>query len=247
MKNILLLHAWIYLSLSLLTPMWMSLTLWRFDVQGWLDQYDKASMIRHIFSSLQGYPGKWACSLPKGRDISVSYLLAHMDRTFGNVCNCDTMIQCLYEICQKDGETVEEYMLQIHEVVVVICCAYPDRIADQSKSLTWDRFYHSLLLNFHDTRSFTMANLPKREQENMSFDTLYMLAKKSEAMQSSHSHKAGSGSMDAYRDRYQQRYPAPVGRVATLEEELFLPDPEVGVAEAPDAELPLQEHEVLRR
>ena len=82
--------------------------LWRFDVQGWLDQYNEASMIPHIFSSLQGYPGKWVCSLPEGRDISMLDLLLHMDCMFGNVCNCDTMIWCLYEIHQKEGETVEE-------------------------------------------------------------------------------------------------------------------------------------------
>ena len=63
----------------------MTYTLWRFDVQRWLDQYDEASMILHIFLSLQGYPGKWTCSLPEGRDISISDLLAHMDCTFGNI------------------------------------------------------------------------------------------------------------------------------------------------------------------
>ena len=167
-------------------------TLWRFDMEGWLDQYDEASMIPHIFSSLQGYPGKWACLLPEGRDISVSDLLACMDHMFGNVCNCNTMIWCLYEICQKEGETVEEYMLQIHKAVAVICHAYPDRIADQGKNLTRDRFYHSLLASLWDALS-------------------------------SHSHKAGLGFADTYRDWY-QRYPAPMGRVATLEyEELFPP------------------------
>ena len=85
-------------------------TLWRFNVQGWLDQYDEASMITHIFSSLQGYPSKWAPS-PKGRDISMSNLLAPMDHTLGNVHDCDTMTRCLYEIHQKENETVEEYML----------------------------------------------------------------------------------------------------------------------------------------
>ena len=112
----------------------VSYTRWRFDVQCWLDQYDEASMIPHIFSSLQGYPGKWACSLPEGRDISVSDLLAHMDNTFGNVHNCDTMIRCLYEICQKETETLEEFMLQIHEAMVVICHIYPDQIADQVRT-----------------------------------------------------------------------------------------------------------------
>ena len=37
---------------------------WRFNVQGWLDQYDETNMRPHIFGSLQGYPGKWAHSLP---------------------------------------------------------------------------------------------------------------------------------------------------------------------------------------
>ena len=164
-------------------------TLWRFNVQGLLDQYDKASMIPHIFLSMQGYPGKWVRSLPEGRDISVSDLLAYMDHTFGNVHDCDTMIWCLYEICQKDGKTMEEYMLQIHEAVVVIRHAYPDRIADQGKNLTWDRFYHGLLPSLCDALSLTMADLPEREQENTSFDTLYMLAKKLEARQSSCFHK----------------------------------------------------------
>ena len=44
--------------------------IWRFDVQGWLDQYDEASMHPHIFGSLQGYPGIWARSLPGGMNIS---------------------------------------------------------------------------------------------------------------------------------------------------------------------------------
>ena len=32
-------------------------TLWRFDVQGWLDQYQEESMMPHIYASLWGYPG----------------------------------------------------------------------------------------------------------------------------------------------------------------------------------------------
>ena len=48
--------------------------IWCFDVQGWLDQYDEASMHPHIFGSLQGYPGKWAHSLPGGMNISLDEL-----------------------------------------------------------------------------------------------------------------------------------------------------------------------------
>ena len=59
-------------------------TLWRFDVDTFLEQYDEASMHPHIFASLCGYPGKWACTLDEGKDISVQDLLMHMEKTFGN-------------------------------------------------------------------------------------------------------------------------------------------------------------------
>ena len=76
-----------------------------------------------------------------------------------------------------------------------------------------------------------MADLPEREQVHTSFDMLYMLAKKMEVQQPSHSHRSGSGSSDTYRDKY-QRYPAPMGQIAMFEEEeLLLPDPE-----SPDSE-----------
>ena len=60
--------------------------IWCFNVQGRLDQYDEVSMCPHIFGSLQGYPGKWAHSLPGGMNISLNDLLRHMDCTFRNVC-----------------------------------------------------------------------------------------------------------------------------------------------------------------
>ena len=41
-------------------------TLWRFDVDTFLEQYDEASMCPHIFASLHGYPGKWARTLNEG-------------------------------------------------------------------------------------------------------------------------------------------------------------------------------------
>ena len=66
--------------------------IWRFDVQGWLDQYDEMSMRPHIFGSLQGYPGKWARSLPGGMNISLKDLLRCMDRTFGNMRDYNSMI-----------------------------------------------------------------------------------------------------------------------------------------------------------
>ena len=60
-------------------------TICTFYMEGWLDQYDKASMMHHIYHSLQGYPGKWVCSLEEGQNISACELLRQMDTTFGSV------------------------------------------------------------------------------------------------------------------------------------------------------------------
>ena len=165
---------------------------------------------------------QWVYSLEDGGNLTIPKLLACMDWAFGDVNDYDTMIRSLYKIRQKDNESVEEYMLHIHEAVAVSRCAYPDQISDQGKNLMQDLFYHGLTPSLHNALGFTMAELPKREQLNMSFDTLYMLAKKMEVCQTSWSHRGGSSPSDAYRDKY-RRYPTPVGWVATFEdEELFL-------------------------
>ena len=95
-------------------------TLWRFDVDAFLKQCDEASMCPHIFASLWRYPGKWAHMLDEGKDISVLDLLMHMEKTFSNKHDYDAMIRTLCEVQQQEDETVEEYMLRIHDVVVVI-------------------------------------------------------------------------------------------------------------------------------
>ena len=96
----------------------------------------------HIFASLCGYPGKWACTLDEGIDISVQDLLMHMEKTFGNKHDYNAMIKTLYKVQQKEDEMVEEYMLCIHEAAAVICHAYPECLPDRGRDLKKDRFYH---------------------------------------------------------------------------------------------------------
>ena len=60
-------------------------TLWCFDVDAFLEQYDEASMHPHIFASLHRYPGKWAHTLDEGKDISMQDLLMHMEKMLTNV------------------------------------------------------------------------------------------------------------------------------------------------------------------
>ena len=77
-----------------------------------------------------GTPSKWACTLDEGKDILVQDLLMHMEKTFGNKCNYSAMIRTLYEVQQKEDETLEEYMLCIHDTIVVIDHTYLERLPD---------------------------------------------------------------------------------------------------------------------
>ena len=140
-----------------------------------------------------------------------------MERTFGNKWDYDAMIRALYEVQQRDDETVEEYMLHIHEAVAIIHRAYPDHLADRGRDLKKDCFYQGLCPYLHDTLSFVMAELPEREQARPTFDTLYMLAKKLEVGQPVHAHWY-TPSSEVYRDKH-RCYVVPTGRVAALEEE----------------------------
>ena len=199
--------------------------IWRFDVQGWLDQYDEASMHPHIFGSLQGYPGKWARSLPGGMNISLNDLLRCMDHTFGNVHDYDSMIHALYEIRQKENDMVEEYMLRVHEAVAVVKHAYPDQVPNEGEGLRSDRFYYGLTPSLRDMLSFAMADLPEREQADTSFDTLYHLAKKLEGQHHPrHLTKVGSSTHNPHKGY--KKYPTPAGHVATVEPDLLPPDPD---------------------
>ena len=202
-------------------------TLWWCDVDAFLEQYDEASMHPHIFASLHGYPDKWAHTLDEGKDISVQDLLMHIEKTFGNQHDYDAMIRTLYEVQQKEDETVEEYMLHIHDAVAVICSTYPECLPDWGRDLKKDRFYYGLCPYLHDALSFAMAELPKREQARPTFDTLYTLAKKLEAGQPVHTCRYAPSS-DAYREKH-RCYPVPAGRVAALEEEgVAMTDPVSG-------------------
>ena len=196
-------------------------TLWQFDVDTFLEQYDEASMHPHISASLRGYPRKWVCTLDEGKDISVQDLLMHMEKTFSNKRDYDAMIRTLYEVQQKEDETVGEYMLYIHDTVAMIRHTYPECLPDRGRDLKKDHFYHGLCLYLHDALSFAMAELPERDQAHPTFDTLYTLAKKLEAGQLVCTCQY-TPSSDLYREKH-RCYPVPAGRVAALEEEGLAP------------------------
>ena len=151
----------------------------------------------------------------------------HMEKTYGNKHDYDAMIRTLYEVQQKEDETVEEYMLRIHNAVVVIRHAYPECPPDRGRDLKKDCFYHRLHPYLHDALSFAMVELPEREQAHPMFDTLYTLAKKLEAGQLAHTCRY-TPSSDVYREKH-RCYPVPMGRMAALEEEgLVSTDPVSG-------------------
>ena len=108
----------------------------------------------HIFASLRGYSGEWAHTLDEGKDISMQDLLMHMEKTFGNKCDYDAKISILYKVQQKEDEMVEEYMLHIHDMITMICHAYPECLPDHGRDLKKDHFYHGLHPYLHDAFRF---------------------------------------------------------------------------------------------
>ena len=189
----------------------------------------------HIYASLRGYPGCWVHSLEGGEYLTLTELLQHMDRVFGEVSEADTMIRSMYKICQTEKETMEESMLHIHEAVVVIRHVYLERLTNQDKNFLCDHFYNGLLPSLHEALGFAVADLPEREQTRTMFDTLYTLTRKMEACQSNHNSRGAAS--DGYRNRYQQ-HPTPVNRVATVGKggNFLPPNPEKQEPELPGDE-----------
>ena len=146
-----------------------------------------------------------------------------MDCTFRNVRDYDSMIRLLYEIHQKESESVEEYMLRVHKVVAVVRHSYPNQVPNEGESLRQDHFYYGLLPSLRDVLSFVMADVPERDQADTSFDTLYNLSKKLEAHQQPCSTmKGGASTQEPYKGY--RKYLTPRGCAATIEAELFPPN-----------------------
>ena len=68
-------------------------------------------------------------------------------------------------------------MLWVYETVAIMRHAYPDQVPNEGEGLRHNCFYYGLLPSLRDVLSFAMADLPEREQADMSFDTLYHLTK----------------------------------------------------------------------
>ena len=80
-------------------------------------------------------------------------------------------------------------------------------------------------LALRDALSFAMADLPEREQVDTSFDTLYHLAKKLKVRHHPCSATKG-GPLTHDPHKGYKKYSTPVGCVATVEADLFPPDPD---------------------
>ena len=52
---------------------------------------------------------------------------------------------------------VEEYMLYIHDAVMVIHHTYPEHLPDRGRDLKKDQLYHGLHPYLHDALSFVMT------------------------------------------------------------------------------------------
>ena len=116
-------------------------------------------------------------------------------------------------------------MLRVHEAVAVVKHAYPDQVPNEGEGLSQDHFYYRLIPSLRDVLSYAMADLPEREQADTTFDTIYHLAKKLEAChQPRNTTKGGTSNYDPHKGY--KKYSTPGGCTATVEADLFPPDPE---------------------
>ena len=116
-------------------------------------------------------------------------------------------------------------MLRVHEAVAVVKRAYPDHVPNEGEGLRRDNCYYGLTPHLRDVLSSAMADLLEREQSDTSFDTLYHLAKKLEVQHHLRSvTKGGSSTHDPHKGY--KKFPTPVGCMATVETDLFPPDPD---------------------
>ena len=123
-------------------------------------------------------------------------------------------------------------MLRVHEAVAVVKCAYPDQVHNEGEGPRRDNFYYGLIPSLRGTLSFAMAKLPDREQADTSFDTLYHLGKKLEVCHHLHgTTKGGTLTKDIHKGY--KKYSTPVGHAATVETDLFPPDPDPVESAAP--------------
>ena len=124
-------------------------------------------------------------------------------------------------------------MLRVHEAAAVVKCTYPDQVPNEGEGLRLDHFYYGLIPSLRDSLSFTMADLPEREQADTSFDTFYHLAKKLEVHhQLRNMTKGGTLTHDPHKGY--KKYSTPGGHAATVEADLLPPDPKLVESAPPE-------------
>ena len=128
---------------------------------------------------------------------------------------------------------VEEYMLRVHEAVAVVKCAYPDQVPNEGEGLRRDCFYYGLVPTLKDMLSFAMADFWRENKQTLAFDALYHLAKKLEACHQPRSTTRG-GILTHDPHKGYRKYSTPAEHVATVEPDLFPPDPDLVESTPPE-------------
>ena len=106
--------------------------------------------------------------------------------------------------------------------------AYPDQVPNEEEGLRRDHFYYRLIPSLRDVLSFTMADLPEREQVDTSFDTLYHLAKKLEACATNSRNVTKGGTLTHDPHKGYKKYSTPVRMCSYCgSADLFPPDPDL--------------------
>ena len=129
---------------------------------------------------------------------------------------------------------VEEYMLRVHEAVAVVKHTYPDQVPNEGEGLRRDCFYYGLIPSLRDALSFTWLTY-WRENKQIPASTLSTIWPRNwrHAHQPHNATKGGTLTHDPHKGY--KKYSTPVGHAATVEVDLFPPDPDLVESAPPEA------------
>ena len=147
---------WIYLYFAPQMPMQM----WPMRSGALMYRGGWTSMMKwvccpHIFGSLQGYPGKWACSLPGGMNISLDellrwhglYIWEHVHWLWQD----DLVI--VWEKTEGACDSGRIHAESPWSGSSGEMCTYPDQVPNEGEGLRRDHFYYRLIPSPRDVHS----------------------------------------------------------------------------------------------
>ena len=135
-------------------PSSVSYRTWRFDVEIFrMNDCKEKELLPRVILSLRGQPGEMIRAL--GTNSTLEQVLSVLDGYYGDVLTADGLVQELYSISQRSGETASNFGMRIERVVAVISRLFPEEIPPETKGIKIrERFFAGLKAEYKRALKF---------------------------------------------------------------------------------------------